>query len=135
MEAAVASCTDLTTATCLSFQLVNFPRNRTGHFLIMVLSPVPDPELIPRKYLLKVTDLAGLIQANNLYNFWYEELTHSGSLLRAEVRPNVLLKLQKVRRTHRTSIPRTTLTSPQPMCQEWNSEKTNTNPKACPNKN
>lgn len=60
-----ASCTDLITATCLSFQHVSFLRKRTGHFLIMVLSPVPDSELILRKYLLKDTNLAGLIQANN----------------------------------------------------------------------
>lgn len=135
MGAIVASCTDLTTDACLSFQHVNFPRKKTGHFLIMVLSPVPDPELIPRKYLLKDTDLAGLIQQTTYTTLWYEELTHSGSLIRAEVRPNVLLKLQKVRRTHRTSTLPTTPTPPQPMCQEWSSENPNTNPKACPNKN
>lgn len=60
MGAIVASCTDLATATCLSFPHVSTPKKRTGHFLIILLSPVPDPELILRKYLLKDTDLAGL---------------------------------------------------------------------------
>lgn len=51
MGTTVASCSDLATAASLSSLHVSFPR--TGHFLIMVLSPLPDPELILRKYFLK----------------------------------------------------------------------------------
>lgn len=107
MGATLTSYTDLTMATCpFSPSHVSFPWTRTGHFLTMVLLPVPDPELILRKYLSKdcKSPIWQVDPSKQAIQLWNEELTHLGSLLRAEVGPNVLLNLQNLGRTHRTSM-------------------------------
>lgn len=55
----------------------------------MVLSPVPDPELILNKYLLEDAGLGRLDPSKQPIQLWYKELTLSDSVRRAEVGPKV----------------------------------------------
>ena len=129
--ATAAFCTGLAMAACLSeFSTYQLPKEKDWAILIVVLSPVPDPELLLNKYLLEDTDLGRLDPSKQAGQLWYEGLTHSDSLRRAEVRPKILLKLQKWGGpTGPVHTPLTPAPS-QPTRQEQNSEKPNANPKA-----
>lgn len=108
MGATVPFCPDRTVTPCLSsLPSLGFLRTRTWHFLIMVLSPVPDPQSILRKYSLKDCKMPiwqAWSKQTSYTILWNEELPHMDSLIRAESGPNVLLNPQNMGRTHKTGM-------------------------------